>query len=111
MPLAVDAIDRAWTDRRLGNTGGLRSPMSGIVGRRPGCYNIDPMIEIRPYKPQDERSVISLWNEAFPDDPPWNEPAAMIRRKLAVQPELFLVGVEDGRIVATVLAGYNGVRG
>jgi ribosomal protein S18 acetylase RimI-like enzyme len=69
------------------------------------------VIEIRPYQPQDEESVVILWNEAFPDDPPWNEPAAMIKRKLAVQPELFLVGAEDGRVVATVLAGYNGVRG
>jgi len=55
--------------------------------------------------------VISLWGEVFPDDPPWNEPAAVIRRKLTVQPQLFLVGLVDGRVVGTVLAGFDGVRG
>ena len=38
----------------------------------------------------------------FPDDPPWNQPAAVIKRKLRAQSEPFLVGLEDGRIVATV---------
>jgi len=31
--------------------------------------------------------------------------------KLTVQPELFLVGVADGKVVATVLGGFDGVRG
>ena len=31
--------------------------------------------------------------------------------KLTVQPELFLVGVADGAIVASVMAGYEGHRG
>jgi ribosomal protein S18 acetylase RimI-like enzyme len=35
----------------------------------------------------------------------------VIRRKLKVQPELFLVGISNDRVVATVLAGYDGVRG
>ena len=35
----------------------------------------------------------------------------MIRRKLTVQPELFLIGPVHGRIVATVVAGFDGVRG
>ena len=66
---------------------------------------------IRSYEPQDHAEVISLWKEVFPDDPLWNEPTAVIRRKLTVQPELFLVGYADGRLVATVLAGFDGVRG
>ncbi|TMH51465.1 MAG: GNAT family acetyltransferase [Betaproteobacteria bacterium] len=66
---------------------------------------------IRPYGSQDHSQVVSLWNEVFPDDPPWNEPAAVIRRKLTVQPELFLVGLVNGRVVATVIAGFDGVRG
>jgi len=68
-------------------------------------------ITIRPYGSQDHSQVVSLWNEVFPDDPPWNEPAAVIRRKLTVQPELFLVGLVNGRVVATVIAGFDGVRG
>ena len=35
----------------------------------------------------------------------------MIRRKLSIQPELFLVGQIGDRIVATVMAGFDGVRG
>jgi ribosomal protein S18 acetylase RimI-like enzyme len=35
----------------------------------------------------------------------------MIRRKLTVQPELFLVAVVDDQVVGTVMAGFDGVRG
>lgn len=68
-------------------------------------------VEIRPFSPEDRQAVISLWKEVFPDDPPWNEPATVIRRKLTVQPELFLVGLVGGCVVGTVLAGFDGVRG
>ena len=66
---------------------------------------------IRPYAADDETQVVALWREVFPKDPPWNEPVDIIRRKLAVGPELFLVGVLDGRVVATVIGGYDGFRG
>jgi ribosomal protein S18 acetylase RimI-like enzyme len=68
-------------------------------------------ITIRPYQSNDDAAVVALWKEVFHDDPPCNEPVAVIQRKLKVQPELFLVGIVDGRLVATVLAGYDGVRG
>jgi ribosomal protein S18 acetylase RimI-like enzyme len=48
---------------------------------------------------------------AFPDDPPWNAPREIIRHKREVQPDLFWVGVSESRIVATVMAGYDGNRG
>ena len=41
----------------------------------------------------------------------WNDPRKDIARKLAVQPELFLVGVVDGAVMASVMAGYEGHRG
>ena len=69
------------------------------------------MVDIRPYESKDQTQVIALWNEVFPDDPPWNEPASMIRRKLTVQPELFLVAHVTGEVAGTVLAGFDGVRG
>jgi ribosomal protein S18 acetylase RimI-like enzyme len=34
-----------------------------------------------------------------------------IRRKLEVWPEMFLVGLSAGQIIATVMAGYDGHRG
>lgn len=42
---------------------------------------------------------------------PWNNPHRDIQRKLGVQPELFLVGCLTDRIIATVMAGYDGHRG
>ena len=68
-------------------------------------------IEIRPYDSKDHAQVVALWSKVFKDDPPWNEPASMIRRKLTVQPELFLVAVVDDQVVGTVMAGFDGVRG
>jgi ribosomal protein S18 acetylase RimI-like enzyme len=66
---------------------------------------------IRPFLEKDEDPVIALWREAFPKDPPWNEPKQIIRRKREVQRDLFLVGEIDGAVVATVIAGYDGFRG
>jgi ribosomal protein S18 acetylase RimI-like enzyme len=68
-------------------------------------------LKIRPYREADETGVIALWHAAFPNEPSQNVPADDIRRKLAVQPELFLVGELGGRIVATVMAGFDGHRG
>ena len=68
-------------------------------------------VVIRSFEVQDHDEVVSLWKDIFPDDPPWNEPTNVIRRKLTVQPDLFLVGHVDGRLVGTVLAGFDGVRG
>jgi ribosomal protein S18 acetylase RimI-like enzyme len=66
---------------------------------------------IRPFELQDEPAVIELWQRVFPDDPPWNKPIDVIRRKLLVQNELFFVCVVEGRLAGTVLAGFDGVRG
>jgi len=70
----------------------------------------DSTINIRPYQDDDENAVRQLWTEAFPNDPPRNEPGQVIRRKLRVQRELFLVGEWEGEVVATLLGGYDGFR-
>ncbi len=68
------------------------------------------MLEIRPYRLRDEEEVIRLWRDCglVRDS---NDPHRDIGRKLAVQPELFLVGFEGGQLVASVMAGYDGHRG
>ncbi len=66
-------------------------------------------MDIRPFETQDEAAVIDLWQRCGLTRP-WNDPQKDIRRKLAVQPELFLVGVVDGEVVATVMAGSDGHR-
>ena len=70
-----------------------------------------PALKVRPFREEDEREVVALWRKVFADDPPRNDPPALIRRKLAVQRELFLVGVLGERVVATAVAGYDGFRG
>lgn len=67
-------------------------------------------IIIRQYLPSDEETVIALWrlcNLVVPQ----NDPANDIRKKQKVQPELFLVGLIRDKIVATIMAGYEGHRG
>lgn len=68
------------------------------------------MIAIRPYRIEDEAQVVDLWTRCGLVRP-WNDPHKDIARKLARSPELFLVGALDDRIVATVMAGYEGHRG
>ena len=65
---------------------------------------------IRAFQKDDEQEVIQLWKRCGLVVP-HNDPKADIARKQKVQPEMFLVGVRAGRIVATVMAGYEGHRG
>jgi ribosomal protein S18 acetylase RimI-like enzyme len=67
-------------------------------------------VKIRAFEPRDETAVVALW-EACGLTRPWNDPRKDIARKLAVQRELFLVGEADERVVASVMAGYDGHRG
>lgn len=67
-------------------------------------------MKIRPFHEADRAGVIALW-QACGLTRPWNDPSRDIDRKLTVQPELFLVGQIDGRLIATVMAGFEGHRG
>jgi len=67
-------------------------------------------MEIREFDERDRAGVISLWRECALVVP-HNDPAKDIDRKLKVDRDLFLVGVVDGCIVATVMGGYEGHRG
>jgi ribosomal protein S18 acetylase RimI-like enzyme len=65
---------------------------------------------IRAFHEEDTEAVVALW-EACELTRPWNDPRKDIARKLRVQREWFLVAEEDGRIVGSVMAGYDGHRG
>lgn len=65
---------------------------------------------IRPYLSEDEAAVIALWQQCGLTRP-WNDPRKDIARKLKVDPELFIVGVEHGEVIASAMGGYEGHRG
>lgn len=67
-------------------------------------------IAVRPYQIADEEQVIDLW-ERCGLIVPRNDPRRDIELKLRWQPDLFLVGTAEDRVVATVMAGYEGHRG
>ena len=69
------------------------------------------MVTIMTYREAHFVGVAALWAEAFPNDPPWNRADAAIPEKLARQPDLLLVADDGGRVVGTVMAGYDGHRG
>ena len=65
---------------------------------------------IRQFKEGDEEALITLWNMCKMTVP-WNDPYKDISRKLKVQAELFLVGILEEKLIASVMAGYDGHRG
>lgn len=70
---------------------------------------------VRAFERDDTDAVVALWHEAGLTRA-WNDPHRDIERKLSVQPDLFRVAVETnegggGRILGTVMAGYDGHRG
>src|SRR6266496_5728885 len=75
----------------------------------------DTRLQIRPFKADDEKAVVVLWQQCDLVRP-WNNPHRDIQRKLLVRPELFLVGVLDGherwqlnRRIATFWAARMGL--
>ena len=67
-------------------------------------------MHIQPYSPKYEKEVIALW-EKCKLTRPVNNPQKDIARKMKVNPELFLIGLIDGKLVATAMGGYEGHRG
>jgi len=67
-------------------------------------------VDIRAFQSSDQPAVILLW-EKCDLLRTWNDPAKDIRRKLEIQPEMFIVGVLNEELVATAMAGYEGHRG
>jgi ribosomal protein S18 acetylase RimI-like enzyme len=67
-------------------------------------------MQVRPFLDSDEAAVIALW-EAAGLTRSWNDPRKDIERKRSVQREWFLVGTEDGAVMASIMIGYDGHRG
>ncbi len=53
----------------------------------------------------------ALWKEAFPNDPPWNAASVAVPEKVACQPHLLVVALDNETVIGSVMAGYDGHRG
>ena len=67
-------------------------------------------IVIRPFQDQERREVIELWRKCGLIVPV-NDPQKDIDCKMQVGKELFLVGLRNNEVVASVMGGYEGHRG
>jgi ribosomal protein S18 acetylase RimI-like enzyme len=72
-------------------------------------------VDVRPFTANDRAAVIDLWRRCELTRP-WNDPGSDIDRKVATDPQGFLVltssdGDGESVIVASVMAGYDGHRG
>ena len=67
-------------------------------------------LEIRAYRESDQDAVVELWRECGLVVPQ-NDPKKNICRKLSIQREMFLVGSMGSKLVATVMAGFDGHSG
>lgn len=67
-------------------------------------------MEISEYQEEHAGEVIELWFKCRLVVPS-NNPLRDIERKVEVDRNLFLVGIINGKIVATVMGGYEGHRG
>ena len=70
-------------------------------------------VEIVPYDVALHRAdVVALWVTVFGYETAHNEPALVLQKKQAVDDGLFFVArVRDGRVIGTVMCGYDGHRG
>jgi ribosomal protein S18 acetylase RimI-like enzyme len=67
-------------------------------------------MKIRPYGDGDREQIIELWKQSDLIVP-WNDPHKDIDRKVSHSPDLFFVGTINSKVVASVMAGYDGHRG
>lgn len=67
-------------------------------------------LSLRSFEAGDEAGVIELWRVCGLVVP-HNDPHKDIARKLANDPERFLIGEVEGHIVASCMVGYDGHRG
>jgi ribosomal protein S18 acetylase RimI-like enzyme len=75
------------------------------------AYGGNNLPSIVTYHPSHFDGLRDLWHEAFPNDPAWNATEIAIPAKLKFQPELFLVAIDQGLVVGSIMAGYDGHRG
>ena len=67
-------------------------------------------LRITKYSPGYQEAVVDLWNQCDLIVPQ-NDPVEDIQKKLDFQPELFFIALVDGRLIGSIMVGYEGHRG
>lgn len=65
---------------------------------------------IRKFNIAEMQEVIDIWKVCGLLHPP-NDPVDEIKIKAEFQPDLFLVGEVEGKLIATIMLGFEGRRG
>jgi ribosomal protein S18 acetylase RimI-like enzyme len=66
--------------------------------------------EITRYSTKFQDEVVELWKKCNLIIPQ-NDPVEDIMKKVDFQPDLFLVGLIDDRVIGSIMVGYEGHRG
>jgi len=67
---------------------------------------------LRAFDPaRDHAAVVTLWTEVLGYTSAHNAPELSIRKKIEMNDGLFFVAEAGGRLLGTVMAGYDGHRG
>jgi ribosomal protein S18 acetylase RimI-like enzyme len=67
-------------------------------------------VEITTYESKFQDAVVDLWKTCNLITPQ-NDPVEDIKKKTSFQPELFFVGLLEGKVIGSIMAGYEGHRG
>jgi ribosomal protein S18 acetylase RimI-like enzyme len=62
------------------------------------------------YRSEYQDAVVDLWRKCNLVVPQ-NDPVEDIQKKLAFQPDLFFVSLLDGKVIGSIMVGYEGHRG
>ncbi|WP_422450400.1 GNAT family acetyltransferase [Endozoicomonas sp. ALB091] len=88
----------------------IRLPVATPKPEHAQQHKAHPGMTVRAFKPEDTEAVIRLWQQCGLTTPQ-NNPQRDIDRKVAINDGLFLVGLIENEIVASVMGGYEGHRG
>jgi ribosomal protein S18 acetylase RimI-like enzyme len=68
--------------------------------------------EITAFENKNHRDqVVSLWQAVFGYETSHNAPDLVIDKKIEFNDGLFFVAIDEGQVIGTVMAGYDGHRG
>jgi ribosomal protein S18 acetylase RimI-like enzyme len=67
-------------------------------------------LEIIRYITKYQEAVVDLWKKCNLLVPQ-NDPVEDIQKKIEFQPNLFFIALEDGKLIGSVMVGYEGHRG